>query len=71
MEILLYKMLIWEGKMSFVLQAFSQETVLEEKMHMPALEVDLKKNVDVQHYSWSDCTKYKTQPYCDIEKIYS
>lgn len=37
--------------MSFVLQAFSQETVLEEKMHMPALEVDLKKNVDVQHYS--------------------
>lgn len=57
--------------MNLVLKAFSQETVLEEKNHMPALEVDLKKNTDVQQYSGSDCTKYKAQPCCDIKKINS
>lgn len=57
--------------MSLVLKAFSQETVLEEKNHMPALEVDLKKHTDVQQYSGSDCTKYKAQPCCNIEKINS
>lgn len=40
--------------MSLALKAFTQETVLEEKKHMPALEVDLKKNTDVQQYSGSD-----------------
>lgn len=71
MEILLYEMLIWERKISLLLKAFSQETVLEEKKAIWQPFLDLKKNMDVQQYSGSHCTKYKAQLCCDIEKTNS